>query len=85
MVRMSTETHEGSQNPCRTWKGCSETLVQHTSRFCKNPEQAVPADVRANQLSGSADTLGPFSHSESRASHGRQSKEWVLHSGSVRS
>lgn len=75
MVRMSAETHEGPKNPCKTWKGCSETLVQHTSWFCKNPEQAVPADVKANQLSGTADMLGPFSHSKSRVSHCRQSRE----------
>lgn len=61
MVRMSAEAHEGSKNPCKKY---SETLVQHTSWFSKNPGQAVPADAKANQLSGTVVTPGPFSHSE---------------------
>lgn len=35
MVRMSVEAREGSKNPRRTWKRYSETLVPHTSGFCK--------------------------------------------------
>lgn len=61
MARMSAETHEGSKDPCQKY---SETLVPHTPWFCKNPEQAVPADAKAKQLSGTATMPGPFSHAK---------------------
>lgn len=63
MVRMSAETHEGSKDPCKEY---SETLEPHTSWFCKNPEQAIPADAEAKQLSDTADRPGPFSRTKGK-------------------